>query len=50
MGKDFLGKRLDATIDGLVGFVFETVPYLMITLAMAWFLYKLLRPIFVIVY
>jgi len=48
--RDYFGKKMDATIDSIVGFFFETFPYITLTIAFIYFLYKLLGPIIIIEY
>lgn len=48
--RDYFGKKIDAVIDSVVGFLFETFPYITLTIAFIYFLYKLLRPIIIIEY
>ena len=50
MGKDFLGKRLDATLDALVKFLFEVFPYILMMIGVIYFLYKLFAPAIIITY
>lgn len=46
--RDYFGKRIDAIIDASVKFFFEVFPYITLTIAFVYFLYKLLGPIVII--
>ncbi|MCD4704939.1 hypothetical protein K8R66_02580 [bacterium] len=46
--EDKFGVQADNTIDMIVGFVFEKLPYLSLLLAFLYLVYNILRPAIVI--
>ncbi|HNZ86322.1 MAG TPA: hypothetical protein PLD95_01365 [bacterium] len=48
--RDYFGKKIDEIIDSIVGFFFETFPYISLMLAFLFLLYKLLKPAIIIEY